>query len=48
MLHHASGEMTEHYLGLHTERLRRNESVKGRPMYPSIVADVAIVRSIVR
>jgi integrase len=36
MLHHASVAMTEHYLGIHVERLRRNESVKGRPLYPTI------------
>lgn len=36
MLHHASVAMTELYLGIHVERLRRNESVKGRPLYPTI------------
>lgn len=33
MLGHATMAMTEHYLGLHLDRVKRNDLVKGRPMF---------------
>lgn len=33
MLGHATMAMTEHYLGLHLDRVKRNELVRGRPMF---------------
>lgn len=38
MLHHKNASMTEHYIGLDLDRVQRNESMKGRVMYPSLAA----------
>ena len=33
LLHHASMSMTEHYLGITLDRVKRNELIKGQPMF---------------
>jgi len=35
-LHHSSTQMTERYLGLSADRVRRDEMVQGSAMFPSI------------
>jgi integrase len=35
MLHHANMSMTEHYLGLTLDRVKRNELIKGKRMFPT-------------
>lgn len=38
MLHHQSGTMTEKYLGLTLDKQRRNTTIKGRDLFPSLRA----------
>ncbi len=43
LLHHKSGTTTEHYLGLSTERQRRDEALRGKPFLSRMVQDEARV-----
>lgn len=39
MLGHRRSDVTERYLGLDLDRRRRNQDLKGRPMFPALLAD---------
>lgn len=44
MLHHKSVTMTEHYLGITADLKRRDENIRGKIMFPGIVADRNVVK----
>lgn len=37
LLHHAHGSMTEHYIGIDLDTLKRDEALIDQPMYPSLM-----------
>lgn len=37
LLHHAHGSMTEHYIGIDLDTLKRDEALIDKPMYPSLL-----------
>lgn len=39
LLHHAHATMTEHYIGIDLDTLKRDEALIDKPMYPSLMTD---------
>lgn len=39
LLHHANSSMTEHYIGMDVDKLRRDEALMGEWMYPQLQGD---------
>lgn len=48
MLHHKSVTMTEHYLSITADLKRRDENIRGKIMFPGIVADRNVVKLVRR
>lgn len=44
MLHHATGTMTERYLGINIERKQRDDMIKGQVMFPSVAESENVIR----
>lgn len=46
MLHHSSIQTTEHYLGIHLDKKRRDDVVRGKHLFPTSTENVVGMESI--